>query len=323
MKRAFTNLSKTATASSSPSSDDLPDISLEARLPDPSIITCNERVPLKLFVKRMNNYTHPVYLQSIQVELIGHTHIRASPVQRDETSSWVLVSQSNVTDLLKFTSPSATSKSDSKSSKENGIDSATQEVPIANIDMKAWSCVLPPSVCPSFETCNVSRRYDLEVRIGIGYGSNSQRNQIILPLRLPVSVYSGVHPPEELLNAMSARQQLQQAASSAAEEKGKNSVTKKPLTPEAESNVAAAQAQAENAGPGPSSSAPISAAGPALAPPVAIPPQGHTFAPLPAGEEEPPPSYEDVVAVDMGPVDGPRNYQPPPNASAMGSGDKR
>lgn len=36
------------------------------------------------------------------------------------------------------------------------------------------------------------------------------------------------------------------------------------------------------------------------------------FAPLPIGEEEPPPTYEEAIGDTMAPIDGPRNYQPPP-----------
>ena len=49
----------------------------------------------------------------------------------------------------------------------------------------------------------------------------------------------------------------------------------------------------------------------------AAPPPG--FAPLPQGEEEPPPSYEDAVGLNMPPVDGPRrNYLPPPMPASAG-----
>lgn len=40
------------------------------------------------------------------------------------------------------------------------------------IDARMWNQLpLPNSVAPNFETCNVSRTYELEVRVGLSYGS--------------------------------------------------------------------------------------------------------------------------------------------------------
>lgn len=99
---------------------------------------------------------------------------------------------------------------------------------------------------------------------------------VILPLQLSVAVYSGIEPPAALVEAM-------QQAEAGGKAKPRP-VTKKPLPPQAAQNVAAAASASQ--GPAP--------------------------APLPPDEEEPPPSYEDAIAQDIGPVDGPRNYQPPP-----------
>lgn len=43
------------------------------------------------------------------------------------------------------------------------------------IDSKYWDQVpLPSSVAPSFETCNISRRYELEARVGLSYGKSGK-----------------------------------------------------------------------------------------------------------------------------------------------------
>lgn len=65
---------------------------------------------------------------------------------------------------------------------------------------------------------------------------------------------------------------------------------------------------------GPSSIIPsTSQAGPSTPIETPIESGGAQYAPLPAGEEEPPPSYEDAIATDMPAVNGPRHdYQPPP-----------
>jgi hypothetical protein len=39
------------------------------------------------------------------------------------------------------------------------------------IDASLWNRLpLPPDVAPSFETCNISRSYELEVRVGLSHG---------------------------------------------------------------------------------------------------------------------------------------------------------
>lgn len=41
-----------------------------------------------------------------------------------------------------------------------------------NIDAKLWNHIpLPNTVAPSFETCNLSRNYFLDVKVGLAYGS--------------------------------------------------------------------------------------------------------------------------------------------------------
>lgn len=279
LKRAFSNISKTSF-----SSDILPEISVEARLPSPPIITCNEALPLRILVKRFNNSKELLYLQMLQIELIGKTLIRAQEVVRGETSSWIVASVSNVASLIQFPSPPQDEEQQTKS-QDADRDKSTAIERVATIDSSIWRMPLPNSVAPSFEACNIGRKYELGIRIGIGYGPQFQRNQVVLPLHLPVTVYSGIHPPAELLNAMSQRP-------AAEVDKGKKPVTKKPLSPEAQSNVSAAQAASS------SQSSPTS--------------PNPATTPIPAGEEEPPPSYEDAIAQEMPPVDGPRHYQPPP-----------
>lgn len=220
----------------------------------------------------------------LQIELIGRTRIRALEVGRQETSSWIVASVSNVASLLHFPDTSQDEDQATKSQGSNGDRDPPNER-IAVIDSDIWRMPLPNTVAPSFETCNIGRKYELEIRIGIGYGAQFQKTQAVLPLRLPVNVFSGIHPPPELLNAMSQKPAIDIG-------KGKKSVNKKPLSPEAQSNVSAAQA-ASSSQPSPTSSGP-------------------GVAPMPTSEEEPPPSYEDAIAQEMPPVDGPRHYQPPP-----------
>lgn len=135
-----------------PVSPEPPKISVDARLPSSSILTCNEPLPLKILVKQINERTEPIYLQSIQIELIGYTRLRAEDCHKTNSDSWVIISKSDMGIPLGQASEAA------------GSD--------IWIDNKFWKDrPLPNTVAPSFQTCNISRFYELETRIGIGYGS--------------------------------------------------------------------------------------------------------------------------------------------------------
>jgi hypothetical protein len=169
MKALFTASKEKAATPTSPVQDNGGlRISLDARIPEPAILTCNQDIPLRLIVKRLNENSDVIYLQSLQIELIGHTSIRAQDVFREETNSWVIVSHSNMNILLDLGNEPEKERMDKE----------------IIIDPRAWQGkTLPNTVAPSFGTCNISRRYELEIRVGIGYGSNSIKNvglQIVL-----------------------------------------------------------------------------------------------------------------------------------------------
>ena len=325
IKRVLSNLSlskksPTSTATANIEEQIPPVVEVDARLPDPAILTSNQTLPLRLIIKRHDEGALPLYLQTLQVELVGHTKVRAGQIVRTESSSWVVSSRSNLNQYLEFpevehqletnggdskvvngvptaadrkaseasmlTSPSTEKYPDEKAQSKSQKPQAKKQIVL---DPTPWEQPIPQTVAPNFKTCNIERTYDLEVRIGIGYGAQSAKNQIILPLRLACQVWSGIPPPKALVAAMDSRPQAPKIP-------GNKPVTKKPLSEEAAANVAKHQAQAQAS--------------------------SSEFAPLPPGEEEPPPSYEDAMATNLGPVDGPRNYQPPP-APAEGDGFAR
>ena len=344
LKRVLSNLNpaKRSSVSSAANHEEQipPKLEVDARLPDPAILTSSEKLPLRLFIKRLDEGTLPLYLQTLQVELVGNTKVRAGQVVRSEATSWVVTSRSNINEFLEFpeaertlqTNGSASSsraKLDEQVDRKNSQYSLADEKPTSEapgtdrkgsdasfagssiltspIDEKApalplrpkqqpqrqikldatpWEQPVPQTIPPTFKTCNIERSYALEVRVGIGYGAHSAKNQIILPLRLDCEVWSGIAPPKSLIAAMESRPNRPP----------KKPVQKKPLSAEAAANVAKYQAQASAEAEGSSA-----------------------YAPLPPGEEEPPPSYEDAMGDNLGPVDGPRNYQPPP-APAGGEG---
>ncbi|KAI3007245.1 hypothetical protein CBS147346_3381 [Aspergillus niger] len=238
-----------------------PRVSADLRLPNPSILTCNEPIPMRVLVKKLSESYETIFLQMIQVELISYTNIIAHDLRRTESGTWVILSQSNMAVPL-----------------GRGGDPADSEW---TIDAGLWNGIpLPSTVAPSFETCNVSRTYELEVRVGLTHGSvgNMKPQLIVLPLRMPVKVYSGIAPPKALLDAMAANGQANPAASPTSPTGSMDSSTRPPMPPR-----------------------------PARPPMPANPEDGY---------DDAPPSYEDAMAETLSPVDGPRREYNPPDASS-------
>ena len=73
-----------------------PAFQVDARLPNPAILTCNETVPLRVLVQKLNDSDASVYLSMFQIELISYTSVRAHDLKRTESGSWVLTSMANM-----------------------------------------------------------------------------------------------------------------------------------------------------------------------------------------------------------------------------------
>ncbi|KAJ5341855.1 Arrestin-like N-terminal [Penicillium brevicompactum] len=242
-----------------------PRVSVDARLPNPSILTCNEPVPLRLLAKRLNDGPDILFLQMLQVELISYTKILAHDLTRTESGSWVIVSRSNM-----------------------NIPLGKPEDPIGTdwtIDPGLWNRYpLPNSVAPSFETCNIERSYELEVRLGMTHGNarDMKPQLIVLPLRMPVKVFSGIAPPQALLDAMAAASLQQGSEKPQPSLPTETGIDRPPMPPR---------------------------------------PSGE---PVPVNSGDPyadaPPSYEDAMADHLSPVDGPRREYHPPEASPVEPG---
>jgi hypothetical protein len=245
-----------------------PRVTVDARLPNPAILTCNQDIPMRLLVKNNSERTGNLYLQMLQIELIGYTKVRAHEVSRTESGSWIVASMSNM--AIPIGAPT---------------DRVGTEIPI---NPEYWSGKpIPNTVAPSFQTCNLSRHYELEVRVGLGYGSykHGEDQLVVMPLRLPVKVYSGIAPPKALLEATFTGES--------------NTPTEKPgLHPPQQAHTPITPTSPTHQG---------------FAGPHAVPPaQGAPGPNLPAYEDAPP-SYEDAIGADLPPINGYRgSYQPPP-----------
>ncbi|KAI9709783.1 MAG: hypothetical protein M1820_003186 [Bogoriella megaspora] len=238
--------------------EETPQVRVDARLPEPPILTCNEDVPLRLLVTRLTKFpnSEPLFLQSLHIELSGYTSVRAHDIARKESTSWLIMSMSNM-----------------------GIPIGSPEDPVGTevpINREYWDGrPLENTVAPSFETCNLSRRYELEARVGLSYGhpKDPRLQSIVLPLRLDVQVYSGIAPPPALLKAM----ETDLPGNRPARPPRRSSAQHESTSP----SIGASNIEGDGNG------------GPLY--------------------DDAPPSYEDAIAQDLPPVDGPRrDYAPPP-----------
>ncbi|KAI7310071.1 hypothetical protein KC315_g12725 [Hortaea werneckii] len=288
-------------------STEAPFVSVDARLPEPAILNCNQEAPLRILVKKLNEFYEPIYLQSLQVSLIGSTKVRAHEVFRTETNSWVLMSKSNMGIVIGHPS--------------DAVDTETV------LDDRMWrGQPLPNTVAPSFETCNISRNYEVDVRVGLSYsgsgGKDAKPQNVVLPLRLSTMVYSGIAPPSEVLEAMAqAKTNGGQTTSipAKAQANASNPVEEKTRLETQQSDFGSNQVP-----PTPVDS-PDPSGRPAVPPRKAVPGASAAESTEPAFEDAPP-SYEDAIAGNVRPVNAPRpDYAPPPTGEdeLLGKDEKK
>jgi hypothetical protein len=140
--------------------------SVDARLPNPAILTCGQEVPVRILIKQLSERDEPLYLQTLQIELVGSTKVRAHEAFRTENTSWVLASLSNLNHEI--------------GSRADDVNTETE------LTKEFWyGHPLPNTVAPSFVTCNLTRTYELVVSVGLSYGSNKQPLRVRIPSPLP------------------------------------------------------------------------------------------------------------------------------------------
>ncbi|KAH6621871.1 hypothetical protein C7974DRAFT_414556 [Boeremia exigua] len=133
-------------------------------------------VKMDLSITKLNQHPQNLYLQSFQMLLVGYTDIRAGTATHGHMSFWTLQSLSNVG--LQIFSASDPSGKQSK------------------IDSRLWdNVVLDESVVPDFATCNLERRYELEILMGWQCQSGEHAGRVFfVQLRTPVRIASGILP---------------------------------------------------------------------------------------------------------------------------------
>ena len=115
-------------------------------------------------------------MKSIHLELIAYTEVRAHHLNFAHAMSFILLSKSNMHVQL--------------SENRNGA---------LEVDNRMWSNIpLPPVVVPSFRICNLLRKYEISVKIGLCYG---QANAILVGRTIFTFIFqstsaSSVHSPK-------------------------------------------------------------------------------------------------------------------------------
>jgi len=167
-----------------------PSIEMSARLPYPAVLTCNKPIPLRLVAKKLADCPEQLTLASFQMDLIGITEVRTHNLIDRKINRWVVVSNASL-DIPLTSGPNAVVGS---------------ELPVPDSLWKDKP--LPNTVAPSFVTCNLSRRYEVELKLGVCWGKaksgfiSNHPQTIYLPLHFAsVQVFSGITPPPELLEA--------------------------------------------------------------------------------------------------------------------------
>ncbi|KAI0387134.1 hypothetical protein F5Y04DRAFT_77501 [Hypomontagnella monticulosa] len=182
-----------------------PNIEMSARIPFPSILTCNEPLPLRLIARKLAPTMardQQVYLTALEISLVGYTQVRVQSLANTERTAWVILSAPQLSPPIALF--------------HNLTDAVDTEFEIPNALWKNRR--LPNTIAPSFRTCNLARRYEIEIILTLTWGlpssasssalllpsSSKQLPQsITLPLKLTkVEVYSGISPPPELLSSV-------------------------------------------------------------------------------------------------------------------------
>ncbi|KAK6539563.1 hypothetical protein TWF694_009774 [Orbilia ellipsospora] len=289
---------------------------VEARLPSPPIITPNEPIPLRILFTKLVPFSAPIILRSLQIRLISTTHIRVNDIRHDL--------------LLSSHAHSSTALAVHIGYPGSPVG---EEIEADNTTWKDWT--LPSSIQPSFVTCNIRRKYDLEISVGVSLGL--QPHFEVVNLIMPVEIFSGIRPPPELQLMNSQRRRPSNAIPKPSNavpkpdtkrrpSQGAPSAVVSPVTPQTGtfspvSPVSPAPKPAQpsklpplqtnTATSRPTSVAyPFSPIQPTNEPPTDQPPPAFstaitTSSPI-GGIDDLPPTYDEATAVDVGPVSGPR-----------------
>ncbi|GFF39343.1 hypothetical protein IFM51744_04095 [Aspergillus udagawae] len=140
---------------------------VEVELQNGPFLLLGHPIALGVKIMHMNGEKNAISLQDFQTMLRETTEIRARGSIQGFTRSWVVQTMTNLRQpLVAANRPTVGS--------------------VLELDDRLWSrhCV-PVHLAPTFETCNLIRRFKLEIRLGMEFGRNYTR---ILEFEFPAYV---------------------------------------------------------------------------------------------------------------------------------------
>ncbi|KAL8369995.1 hypothetical protein RB595_000382 [Gaeumannomyces hyphopodioides] len=243
-----------------------PAVEVSARLPYPSILTMGKPLPLRMIARKLAPSLEPVFLTSLHAELVASTTVRCQDLTNVETNRWVVVSRPNLS--VPVVAPDGPVNDELVLPADSLWGGADCRVPGA---------LGQAGMTPTFTTCNLSRTFRLEIKVGLSWGlratlpRGTQPQTILLPLVFSsIDVYSGLVSLE--------RKAAEQAAATSGVTSGESSSSGAAHRPAATAGV-------------PPALPPRRPTMPSQAATTAGPTQGGQ----PGEFEEPPPSYEEAM----------------------------
>ncbi|KAK9473070.1 uncharacterized protein V1510DRAFT_393579 [Dipodascopsis tothii] len=166
---------------------------VEVTMPYPPILVPLEPIPLKIYVLKKDGSEPPkVFLRQMRVHLVCTTRVAAHEYHKEVVLGLPLLEARDL---------SVASKRSSRPADQLPPERAHE----AEFDARKWAqAVIPDMVPPEFKTCNIERKYALEVTLGLSHLSNSNVDE--LPFLFDVHVWSGIPPPQSLVDEKSAGQ---------------------------------------------------------------------------------------------------------------------
>jgi len=112
-------------------------------------LTRHREIAMRLSVKKLFSLPYDLYLQSFQMLLMGYTNIQAGTATSEPMNCWTIQSLSNLGHSIFH---------------EDEEDELGTE---HEVNPKLWEGKrMPGDVVPTFEGCNLGRRYELEIMMG-------------------------------------------------------------------------------------------------------------------------------------------------------------
>ena len=153
---------------------------LLVRTSDTPFGICGGYLNLAMWLQEVEVGHAMVFLQSVEVDLIGYTESKVRNASSLRSDRWYIAKQENLALAVDQSNPM---KELSQIDEIRGLDISR---------LKFWNLLpLPADATPNFEICNIKRWYELEVRVGISNEEKSSHGDVEMVLmRLVWPMYS-------------------------------------------------------------------------------------------------------------------------------------